>query len=1068
MRKILLLLVACITIIGLQGAFAQGSTTSSLSGVIKDASGEAVPGATIIAIHTPTGSQFGNASAANGHFIIRNMNVGGPYKITVSFVGFQDQVKDNVYLNLGQTLSLSFQMSEEATELSEVVITGNRMGDIIDGERTGAETNVSEDMLGNLPNVSRSLNDFTRLTPQATVNDAGALSIAGTNNRYNAIFIDGAVNNDVFGLAGNGSNGGQTGISPISVDAISQIQVLVAPYDVTKGGFAGGGINAVTRSGSNTVDGSVYYLLRNQDLSGKTPNALNPTERTKLANFSSKTYGFRVGAPLIKNKLFVFVNAEIQRDETPQPFSLSDYTGDLTRADIDAFRAKLKGFGYETGGYEGTIDELEGEKFLIKFDWNVNKTHKVSFRHSYVKGVNTNRRTSSTRSIAFENSGILFPSTTNSSALEVKSNFGNNSNNLIIGFTSVRDNRDPLGDPFPFIYFRNDRISAGSEQFSTGNILDQDIFTLTDNFVMFKGKHTWTLGTHNEFYSIRNVFIRQNFGSYRWSNLSDFLNDENPIQFDRTFSLVGGGIGDDTNAAAEFKAMQLGFYFQDEIQVNEKLKVTAGMRLDIPIFTTSPAVNNDFNNRTIPLLEAEGYDTQGARTGQAPKAAMMLAPRVGFNYDVNGDKTTQIRGGFGVFTSRVPFVWPGAMYNNNGVSLGGTRQFSDITFEPDVNKQPPTNPGSDPSGQIDLFTEDFKYPQVFRTSLAVDQKLPWGLVGTAEVIFTKTLNNVFYQNLNLKKSVETLEGTPDNRPYFDRRDEVDPTYTRVILGSNTNKGYTINATFQIQKPFSNGMTASLAYNYGDAQAIFEGTSSQNSSQWRGVYSLTGRNTAGLGRSDFAQGGRLTGFFSYKKEYLGMAATTVTFFLNAQSGNSFSYTYNRDIGNEDSRQRSLIYVPANQNEIVLVDQTDRDGNVTTSAAAQWTALDNYIKNDDYLNSRRGDYAEKNGSRSPFTTVLDFKLQQDIFLKTAGGRKHSFQVGLDIFNFTNFLNKDWGVRYQSNFGAVQLLDYEGFQDGTRIPTFTFEADNKELTDLLRIDDFGFSSSRWQMQLSLRYTF
>lgn len=1066
MRKILLLLVAFITVIGLQGAFAQGSTTSSLSGVIKDASGEAVPGATIIAVHTPTGAEFGNASAANGHFIIRNMNVGGPYKITVSFVGFQDQVKDGVYLNLGQTLKLNFKMSEEATELSEVVITGSRTGELIDGERTGAETNVSEEMLGALPNASRSLNDFTRLTPQASFTGGGGLSIAGTNNRYNAIFIDGAVNNDVFGLAGNGQNGGQIGISPISVDAISQIQVLVAPYDVTKGGFAGGGINAVTRSGSNKLEGSVYYMTRNEGLSGKTPSAVSEDDRKKLNDFSADIYGLRLGGALKKDKLFFFVNAEIEKRETPQPFDFANYTGSLTRSDVDAFVAKLKGYGYDPGSFEDVVDEVNGAKFLIKFDWNINKTHKFTIRHSYTQGESINRNTSSTRRVRFANSGILFPSVTNSTAMELKSNFGNNSNNLIIGYTTVRDNRDPIGKAFPYIDIRTGDIEAGSEQFSTGNVLDQNIFTITDNFVMFKGKHTWTFGTHNEFYKIRNVFIRQNFGAYRWNSIEDFINDEPATQFDRTFSLVGGGIGDDTNAAAEFNAMQLAFYAQDEIQVSDKLKVTAGVRVDIPIFTTDPAVNKHFNSESIPLIKAEGYDLQGAETGKAPKTALMFAPRVGFNYDMKGDQTTQIRGGLGIFTSRVPFVWPGAMYNNNGVFLGGVRQ-SDVPFNPDPATQGPTvgaNP--DPSGQIDLFAEDFKYPQVLRTSLAVDQKLPWGLVGTAEFIFTKTMNNVFYQNLNLKKSTESFEGA-DNRPIFNRRDEVDDTYTRVILGSNTNEGYTMNATLQLQKPFSNGLTASLAYNYGDAAAIFEGTSSQNSSQWRGVYSLTGRNNATIGRSDFAQGGRVSGFLSYKKDYLDFASTTVTFFLNAQSGGSFSYTYNRDIGNEDSRQRSLIYIPRTSSDIALVDQTDRDGNVTTSAAAQWTALDNYIKSDEYLNGRRGDYAEKNGSRTPFESILDFKIQQEFFYQP-GDTKHSIQIGFDIFNFTNFLNKDWGVRYQSNFGAVQLLDYEGLQDGTNIPTFTFDTGNTDLKSVLSIDDAGLISSRWQMQLSLRYSF
>jgi hypothetical protein len=634
-----------------------------------------------------------------------------------------------------------------------------------------------------------------------------------------------------------------------------------------------------------------------------------------------------------------------------------------------------------------------------------------------------------------------------------------------------------VGDAFPFVFIRDGSgtISLGSEEFSTGNFLQQKIFTITDNFNIYKGKHIYTIGTNLEFFNMNNVFIRQNFGSYDYNSVADFLDNANTsyTDFDRSYSLVDNTTGDETEAAAKFNAMQLAVYAQDEVQVNDNLKLTIGLRVDVPIFTSDPAENQYFNTTTIPLLEAEGYDLKGSTVGTAPKAALMFSPRWGFNLNVNGEDDIQLRGGIGVFTSRIPFVWPGGMYNNNGRTVGGVSLPSG-TFNPDPFNQPtggesiPLAPGDPGSGQIDIFSSDFKFPQLFRTSLAVDKKLPWGLVGTLEVMYSKTLNNVFYENLNLRPSNITLTGTGDNRILYDRRDEVDPTFTRILLGSNTNEGYAINTTAKLTKSFDNGFIGSLAYSYGDSYAIFEGTSSQNSSQWRGSYAVNGRNDSPLGRSDFSMGSRLIAYGSYRFEYLDHVATTIGLFYNGQSGTPFSYTYNDNgnLNNEDSRERTLLYVPQNQSDIILVDYVDGGGN-TVTAAQQWAALDNYISNDNYLDSRRGEYAEKNSSRTPFNSVIDLKLVQEFFVRS-GATKHAVEVSFDIFNFTNLLNKDWGRRYFSDFGAVQLVDFEGFQADNTTPEFTYNVSRTELEDFLVINDSGVNGSRWNMQLGLRYSF
>ncbi|NTW24146.1 MAG: TonB-dependent receptor [Lentimicrobium sp.] len=1051
-----------------------------MNGKITGSNGESLPGATVIAVHTPSGSQFGTTTDIDGNYRIPNMNVGGPYKVTVSYVGFESYTNSEVYLNLGQTFKLSTKLSEKASTLTGVEVVGARY-DIFDGNRTGAETNVSLETIERMPSIGRNFSDYTRLTPQARVTQGGGIEIAGTNNRYNAIYIDGAVNNDVFGLTDQGTNGGQTGISPFSMDIIEQVSIQVAPYDIKLGGFAGAGINAVTRRGNNEFQGSAYYVTRNEGFAGKTPTDDETADRKKLNPFASNTYGFRLGGPIIKDKLFFFVNAEIQQDETPQPFDFSTYNGEVTADQLGQLSTKLSGYGYDAGGYTDVNRTLDGTKFFARLDWNINKVHKLMVRHQYTKAEQYSPSNSSITAIRFANSGIYFPSTTNSSAIELKSNISNKmSNSLIMGFTFVRDDRDPMGSNFPYVRIKDgsSNIYFGSEEFSTGNMLNQDIITLTDNFELYKGKHTITFGTHNEFYKMYNLFIRQNFGSYQFNSIDDFLSGAPAYQFDRTFSAVDDITGDGSKAAAEFNALQIGLYAQDEIQVNDKLKVTLGLRVDMPMFLDQPSLNTDFNDNVIPILEEAGWDLEGAQTGQTPDVAIMLNPRFGFNYDVKGDQSFQIRGGAGLFTSRIPYVWPGASFQNNAVMTGGMRITAagspELIFNPEWDNQPSVPP-TQPSGQVDIFAKEFKFPKVFRTSIAVDKKLPYGIVGTFEATYTKTLNNVLYYNLAYEKTGE-LTGTGDNRPIWskialgtDPNTSSSRKYTDIILGTNTKEGYSYNITAQLQKTFSNGLAGSIAYNLGHAKSMNDGVSSQNSSQWR-VPNVRGKNDIDLAISDFDMGSRIVGFLSYKKEYLKHTATTVSLFYTGQSGASFSYGYadgsSKYLG-EDNNSLELMYVPVDENDINLIDLKDADGNVTLSAAQQWTDLNAFIEGDEYLSGRRGDYVERNHSRVPFMNIFDFRIAQDFFIN-AGGKRNTLQVAFDIFNLGNLINKDWGRIYYSSgayYNNYPLVKMEGFEDDNTTPKFSFK---KPKGETWAIDDSGILSSRWQGQLTVRYIF
>ena len=1055
-------------------------TTAGMNGRILGSNNESLPGATVVAVHVPSGTQYGTTTDMDGNYRIPNMNVGGPYKVTITYVGFENYINNEVYLNLGQTFKLSTKLSEKAASIAGVEVVGVR-DDIFDGNRTGTETNVSLQSIERMPSIGRNFSDYTRLTPQARVTQGGGIEIAGTNNRYNAIYIDGAVNNDVFGLTNQGTNGGQTGISPFSMDIIEQVSIQIAPYDIKLGGFAGAGINAVTRSGNNAFQGSAYYLTRNEGLAGKTPTDNATVDRKKLNPFNSNTYGFRLGGPIMKDKLFFFVNAEIQKDETPQPFDPTTYNGSATIGELSQLTTKLNEYGYNPGGYADVNNTLDGTKFFARLDWNINKVHKLMIRHQYTKAEQNSPANSSITAIRFANSGIFTPSTTNSSAIELKSNISNKmSNSLILGFTFVRDDRDPMGNNFPYVNIKDgtSKIYFGSEEFSTGNQLKQDIITLTDNFEIYKGKHTFTFGTHNEFYKMYNLFIRQNFGSYQFNNINDFLTGVPAYQFDRTFSAVDNVTGDGSKAAAEFNALQIGLYAQDEIQVNDKFKLNIGLRIDVPMFLDKPKSNEDFNNNVIPILETAGWDLEGAKTGQMPEPAIMFNPRIGFNYDIKGDQSLQLRGGAGLFTSRIPYVWPGASFQNNGVITGGMRVTAtgspELIFNPDWNNQP-FLPPTQPSGQVDIFAKKFKYPKVFRTSIAVDKKLPWGMVGTFDVTYTKTLNNILYYNLRYQKSGE-LTGSGDNRPIWSKINLGTDTitgksraYTDIILGTNTKKGYSYNITAQLQKNFSNGISGSLAYTFGRAKSMNDGVSSQNSSQWR-VANVRGKNDLDFGTSDFDMGSRIVGFLSYKKEYLKHTATTVSLFYTGQSGASFSYGYadgsSKYLG-EDNNSLELLFVPKDQNDINLVDLKDADGNVTLSAQQQWEDLNAFIGADDYLSGRRGDYVERNHSRVPFMNIFDFRIAQDFYVN-AGGKRNTLQVAFDIFNFGNLLNKDWGRIYYSSgayYNNYPLVNMEGFEADNTSPKFSFK---KPKGETWAIDDSGILSSRWQGQISLRYIF
>ncbi|WP_439880221.1 TonB-dependent receptor [Pontibacter sp. MBLB2868] len=1038
---------------------AQGTTTAAMNGVVQDQDGTALPGATVIAVHTPTNTQYAAGTNTEGRYNFQNMRVGGPYTVTVRYVGYQDKVTENINLGLGQNLTINFSLNPSSQTLGEVEVVSKR-DDLISIDRTGAATNVSTEQIDALPTISRSLQDFTRITPQASTAGSG-ISFAGQNNRFNNFSIDGTVNNDVFGLSSTGTNGGQTGVQPISLDAIEAIQVVIAPFDVRQSGFTGGGINAITRSGSNKFTGSAYYFVNNEDFVGKSPD----DERTKLPEYRDYQAGFRVGGPIIKNNLFFFLNGEKTNRNSPLLFEPGTPSSNISVEEANRVLAVANRLGYDPGSFRSIEDKTTSEKIFARLDWNITNNHQLTVRHSYVHAENYDN-SRSPNALRFANNAEFFPSTTNSSVIQLRSQFGNQyANEALIGYTRVRDDRGIVGDPFPSVTLRlsgGRTIALGSEPFSVQNQLDQDVFTVTDNFNIFLGKHTITLGTHNEFYKTFNLFIRQEFGAYEYNSIDAFEAigtpaEEAPSAFFRNYSRT-----DVRQQGAEFTAFQLGFYAQDEYAVMKNLKLTAGIRLDIPTFNDDPPANDEFN---------EAFADRGLATDKTPGAQFMVSPRLGINWDVFDNSSTQVRGGLGVFTGRAPFVWIANQYTNTGLLLGSVSltsgpTLSQIRFEPDPAAQPNASSLglSDRTAEINITDPDFKFPQLFRVNAAVDQRLGGNFIATLEGIYSKNLNNIYYQNLNLEQT-GTLNGA-DNRPVFSRIQGNN--FQDIIYLTNTSDGYAYSFTGQIQNNFiGSGFSGSVAYTYSRAKDVNPGNSSQARSNWINVNQVNGLNNVDAAFADNDIRSRVVAALSYTLNYFGFASTTISAFYNGQSGLPLSYIYNGDVNSDAGRTNDLIYIPRDASEINLVPITDRSGNIVPGSLTpeeQWMALDAFISDNDYLSSRRGQYAERNGDRLPWTNQVDLRLIQEFKLSQAENT-HKLQITFDVFNFTNLINKDWGRQYSATFNAFQAIDFVGYEPGTTTPRFNYTGRGLSDGNPYFVNDF---TSRWRGQLGLRYIF
>ncbi|NNE15729.1 MAG: TonB-dependent receptor [Saprospiraceae bacterium] len=1017
-------------------------TTASLGGLVSDEQGAPMIGATVIAMHVPTGSRYAVTTFDNGRYNIKNMRVGGPYTITVDYIGFSASPQEGIFLELGQRENINFQLSEQGLTADEVVITASQ-DPILNGDRTGPSTAISSDDISSLPTISRSASDYTRLNPMS----AEGGSFAGRNDQFNNYSLDGAIFNNPFGLDA-ATPGGQSNAQPISLDAIEQINVAIAPYDVTQSGFTGASINSVSKSGTNEFKGAVFGYFRNASMTGGTVDG----EEIFKGDPKQTQFGFSVGGPIVKNKVFFFANFEKEnRSDLGSLWTSSGGNSDfgnssrVSGADMDMVSDLLMSrYGYDTGAKEGFTHNEDNYKGLFKLDFNLGDNHKLSATYNFLNAFNDNpahpsaigRRGPDFQTLQFENSGYRINNDLQQFRAELKSFFGSKfSNKFSAGITKFRDDRDPKSTPFPVINISKDNIRyiiAGHEPFSINNVLDQDVIQIKNELNIFSGDHTWTVGAAFERFDFNNSFNLGAYGGLVFAPdipIEEFADRVNAGELDGSVATAAATFAtnneNDSWALAETNLGQASFYIQDELQLNDKLSLTAGIRLDMPLyFDTAEKIQENLDRNccydpTIVYSNEEGEDVTFDHT-TLPSSTPLINPRIGFNYDVKGDRSEQLRGGTGLFSGRFPFVWIGNQVANPNFFF------------------------------YNMTDPDFKFPQIWRSSLGYDKQFGNGWIGTVDLLYTKDLQAQVVNNYGLKLPTGTLQGA-DDRPIYTNDDRVlvfgAPTNAYVF--TNVDGGSSFNASVSMQKNWNNTFVK-LAYNYLNATDVMSIDAEISSDAYdRNPANIAHTNRALVSPSLYGNRHRIVGVASKKFQWSNEnLATTVSLFFEYAEGNRYSYTYSGDINNDGSSLNDLIYIPTD---------AEIDG-MTFTGQNQASALKAYIAQDDYLSANRGDYAEKYGALSPWYSTWDLRILQDVGV---GSSDNKFQISIDILNVGNLINSSWGVRQFATGTSLAQPIGVAVTDG--VPVYSFDTAQTSTF----FNDFSVNS-RWRMQLGLRYSF
>ncbi|MCY4216248.1 MAG: carboxypeptidase regulatory-like domain-containing protein [Flavobacteriaceae bacterium] len=1046
------ILLVAFALIGLNKTWSQ-ITTAQIQGMVTDQENTPLFGASIVIHHQPTGTIAGTITLENGRFTIPNLRIGGPYNVHVSYVGFDQLTMNDIYLALGDQLELDFTLlSNASSELSEVQLIASYDQTLLGKNKTGSSTEISSRQINRLPSISRSTSDYLRLVPSSDGN-----SFVGKNDRLNNFSLDGSVFNNPYGLD-SAVPGGQSSAQPVSLDAIDQIQINVAPYDVTLAGFTGASVNAVTKSGANDFQGSVFHFFRNQDLTGIRVKE-EPLFRSDLTHFQT---GFTLGGPIIKNKAFFFTNLEIeQRSDlgselvASRPGLKGERVSRVLASDLDLVsQTLLNRFDYQTGPYEKYNHQTENVKGLIKIDWNINQKHSLVTTYNFLdasrelpRHPNAGGRGGPDRiTLQFFNSGYQITNRLHAGIVELKSNFNNRfSNNLQIGFTAFHDFRAPFSKPFPVVNINKNNIRyivAGHEPFSIRNYVKQQVFQITNNLNIYLPNHNITVGGSFERFDFENSF---NLG---WYDPTDGSPPYPSTTFGPGFESVATFVdfvqqghmdsvvqfAQNTHQKGDWKIYfmsvgQLSVYVQDRWQINRKLVFTVGFRLDTPYYFNSnqyaqdiiDTLPHDYDD-TIDYFELDGNPIKFDNT-QLPKRTPLLSPRFGFHWEMNQLGTSELRGGAGVFSGRIPFVWIG---NQIGNPFWYFRQ---------------------------AMHPQFKFPQVFRINIGHDQLLGKGWSSTIDIMYTKDIHGMLVRNYGLNKPTGRLLGI-DNRKIYTSDDLATytglgfPVRADIYVFTNTDVGSSFNSSLKIQKYWNSNTWFSLAYNYLVSKDANSTASEITSSAFNNNPAIDDVNQAISSHSMFGNKHRLIGTFNTQYEY-GPWVTSIGVFAEYAQGGRFSYTYSGDINGDGSPNNDLIYVPTS-NDI----KNMRFIGTEDEQSTQRTALEKFIQQDPILKTQRGQYAKKYNHLLPWFSRWDMRILQDYELKN----QNSIQLSIDILNLGNLISSNWGIRQRvTNWQPIGVT-----VDQNR-PTYSFDTNLKDTF----IDDFSLES-RWQIQFGLRYRF
>lgn len=1022
--KRLLLTVALLLAVAVSNAQV---TTSALRGILT-ANGNPLEGASVVALHEPSGKVYGTAVGADGHYSISGMRVGGPYKIEFSYLGYETVVYKDVELALGETLTINAELKEDDNLIEEIWVVPSR--------QDMHTQNFSSSAIEGIPTIDRSIYDLTKLMPSAVSPASGGIILAGQSTRYNAFTIDGTSSADIYGLGTTGMTGSLTQANPIPIDAVSEVQITTATVDLRESGFTGGSINAVTRSGDNEFRGSAYTYFNNQNFWGTTPGK-EIKSRKPLSEQMTNIVGVTFGGPIIKDKLHFFVAGEFNRNTTPSTNHPGHGVSALTLQEAKQISEHYKSLtGYDGGGYgEHNVLALTGSA-VARLDWNINRDNTLSLRYNMLHA-DAAESSNSAQSFYFTGAEYTNINRTHSVVAELNTTKQWGSNGLRIGYTRLTDGRT-TPESLPAVIInglgerQNGSATIGTNPYSGRNILKQDVFIVSDDVTLSKGKHTITLGTSNEIYRADNLYLANARGTYTYASMEDFLAD-NATQY--TYGYFANGKQNPPMTTAQFA-----IYAQDEVALNHRLTLTYGLRADIPVMFDKPVANEAFN--------ASYFAKFGTMTGEIPRVQILLSPRVGAEWQ--GDYIT-LRGSAGIYTGRIPFVWLSNCYQNTGLRSVSV-SVNDPADTPEFSLNP-ESVGIRSNPAIDLVSKDFRYPQVFRIAAGATANLfPWVLSLDAD--YSKGINNIFIENLVAEDNGKRLyvggENSSTTATYYDASTEE---YSAVYRLSNTQKGYSWSATARVEYNFLNALTGlkvMAAYTYSQSKSINDGISAQSSSNWGRTYTVNS-NSPELSNSVYEFPHKVVASISYARRY-GLFGTNVMLLYNGYSGEHYSMTYAKgkvDINGDSYRGNSLIYIPTEAEMTTMLWADD------TSAAA----FNSYIEGDKYLRTHRGKFAERNSHTLPFVHRLDLHVAQSFYFNKSTQRR--VELSLDVLNLSNLISRSWGLVHRTSnwtLSPVSVTELRETEGGYR-PVYKFNGATPTIDDI---------ASRWHMQIGVKVVF